>query len=67
MSLTAESTFPSIHATFRESGVVNALLNRRFGALYPTALVTYRKETDEVSRGHTLQCIWALQDRKTFL
>ncbi|KAK2077069.1 hypothetical protein QBZ16_004702 [Prototheca wickerhamii] len=31
----------------RESGIVNQLLNRRYGALYPSSLVTYRKETDD--------------------
>lgn len=32
----------------RESGVVDKLLNRRYGALYASVLCTYRKETDEV-------------------
>ena len=34
----------------RESGVVDKLLNRRYGALYASVLCTYRKETDEVQR-----------------
>lgn len=42
----------------RESGVVSALLNKRFGALYPTALVTYRKETDEASSGGMVGCVF---------
>ncbi|KFM23600.1 hypothetical protein F751_2859 [Auxenochlorella protothecoides] len=59
----------------RESGVVSALLNKRFGALYPTALVTYRKETDEASSGGmTPSKVWSLSrdvsltpvDRHTF-
>jgi hypothetical protein len=33
----------------RESNVVDKLINKRFGALYPSTFVTYRKETDDVS------------------
>lgn len=39
----------------RESGIVNQLLNRRYGALYPSSLVTYRKETDD-----SLSKVWLL-------
>lgn len=45
----------------RESNVVDKLINKRFGALYPSTFVTYRKETDDVSLSiSTKKCLQPL-------